>query len=70
MGSHHHDSENGRTNIKKGPRDENIDLVILTALGYYFNVKVILHNTSEIDWPDSEEVEKQFEALRENYWGK
>ncbi len=63
------DSENGRTIIKKGPRDEKIDLVILTALGYYFKVKVILHNTFEIDWPDSEEVEKQFEALRESYWG-
>ena len=63
------DSENGKTIIRKGARDKNVDLVILTALGYYFKVKVILHNAFDIDWPDSEVVEQQFEALRKTYWG-
>jgi hypothetical protein len=62
------DSERGKTKIKARPRDENIDLVLLTSLEYYFNVKAITHKIFDTEWPNLESVRQQFLHLRSKYW--
>lgn len=62
------DSEKGITKIKTGPRDENIDLVLLSALGYYFDVKAIAHNIFELEWPNIEANKEPFFSLQRKYW--
>ncbi|MEW6669680.1 MAG: DUF5677 domain-containing protein [Thermodesulfobacteriota bacterium] len=63
------DSEKGVTKIKAGPRDENIDLVLVTALGYYFDVKAIAHNVFHLDWPNIHTHREEFSNLQRKYWG-
>lgn len=63
------DSEKGITNIKAGPRDENIDLVLITALEYYFHVKAITHNIFDVEWPALEREKEAFLKIRSRYWG-
>jgi hypothetical protein len=62
------DSDTGATKIKAGPRDENIDLVLLTALEYYFNVKAIAHNAFDLEWPNLENDKEAFLTLQRKYW--
>jgi|WetSurMetagenome_2_1015567.scaffolds.fasta_scaffold55905_2 hypothetical protein len=63
------DSEKGFTKIKAGPRDENIDLVLVTALGYYFDVKAIAHNVFDLEWPNVQTHREAFSDLQRKYWG-
>lgn len=62
------DSEKGKTKIKAGPRDEDIDSVLLTALEYYFKVKAITHDIFELEWPDLESDENMYLELKKKYW--
>ena len=59
-----YDSEKGKTQIKAGPRDKNIDLVLLTSLEYFFNAQAITHNIFGVDWPNLEKDRKEFLDLR------
>jgi len=61
-------SEKGKTIIKAGPRDKNIDLVLLTSLEYFFHIKAITHNIFDIDWPSLESEKQKFIDLRNKYW--
>jgi hypothetical protein len=63
------DSEKGVTKIKAGPREENIDLVLVTALGYYFDVKAIAHNVFDLEWPNIQTHRETFSGLQRKYWG-
>ncbi|MFZ5995190.1 MAG: DUF5677 domain-containing protein [Thermodesulfobacteriota bacterium] len=62
------DSDTGITKIKTGSRDENIDMVLLTALEYYFNVKAIAHNAFDLEWPNLEKDKEAFLTLQRKYW--
>ena len=62
------DSEKGKTIIKAGPRDKNIDLAVLTSLDYFFQVKAITHNIFDVDWPSLESEKQKFMDLRSKYW--
>jgi hypothetical protein len=64
------DSHKGYTGIKLGPKDENIPLVLITSLEYYFDVKAIILDVFNIEWQKLEEVKSDFSNLREKYWGK
>ncbi len=64
------DSEKGTTKIKAGPRDENIDLVLVTALEYYFHVKAIAHTIFDVEWTDLEKDREAFLKIRNKYWGQ
>jgi len=64
------DSEKGTTTIKAGPRDENIDLVLVTALEYYFHVKAIAHTIFDVEWTDLEKDREAFLKVRNKYWGQ
>ena len=64
------DSLPGKTVIKPASRDENIDLVLITALEYYFSVKAIVHNIFDIRWDNLKSVEEKFFDLKNKYWGK
>jgi hypothetical protein len=61
-------SENGITKIKSAVRDENIDRVLLTALQYYFQIKVITHNIFSVEWPNLRSLENEFSNLQRKYW--
>jgi hypothetical protein len=61
------DCEKGKTKIKAASRDENIDLVLITALEYYFNVKAITHNVFDAGWDNLKSVEHDFSDLRNKY---
>jgi len=61
-------SQDGITQIKAGPRDENIDLVLITALEYYFNLKAIVHNVFGLKWATFESDKKAFLDIRRKYW--
>lgn len=63
------DTEKGFTKIKAGPRDENIDLVLLTALGYFFDVKAIAHNVFDLEWLNTQTQREALSALQRKYWG-
>lgn len=63
------DSREGVT-VKASPRDENIDLVLITALEYYFQVKAITHNIFEVEWTDLEKVKKEFLKIKSRDWDK
>lgn len=62
------DSEKGTTTIKAGPRDENIDLVLFTALEYYFHVKAIAHTIFDVEWTNLEKDREAFLKVRKKYW--
>ena len=62
------DSEKGITNFRAGARDENIDLVLLTALEYYFHVKAIVHNVFDLEWHTLERDREAFLSIRSKYW--
>jgi hypothetical protein len=62
-------SEKGITTIKVGPRDENIDLVLITAIEYYFHVKEITHSIFDIEWTNLEQTRRTFLKTRSRYWG-
>ena len=64
------DPEKGKIIIKKGARDESIDLVLLTSLDYYFKVKVIVHNIFDLDWTDKNNLEQVVIGLKKKYWGE
>jgi hypothetical protein len=64
------DSDIGKIIVRKGPRDENIDMVLLTSLDYYFNVKVIMHKIFYLDWSDKTKLEQEVTALKKKYWGE
>jgi hypothetical protein len=64
------DSEKGTTKIKAGPRDDNIDLVLITALEYYFHVKAIAHTMFDVAWTDLEKDRESFLKIRSKYWGQ
>ena len=61
-------SEKGTTVIKAGPRDENIDLVLITALEYYFHVKAIAHTIFDVQWTALEKDREEFLKIRNKYW--
>lgn len=61
------DSEKGTTTIKAGARDENIDLVLITALGYYLHVKAIAHTIFDVEWADLEKDKEAFLKIRNKY---
>ncbi len=61
-------SEKGFTKVKSAVRDENIDLVLLTALQYYFQIKAITHNIFSVEWPDLRSYEKDFSHIQSKYW--
>ena len=63
------DSERGFTKINAGPRDENIDLVLLTALSYYFDVKAIAHNVFDLEWSNIQTHREAFSDLQRKYSG-
>ncbi|MDP8227056.1 MAG: DUF5677 domain-containing protein [Candidatus Celaenobacter polaris] len=63
------DSKKGATSFRTGPRDENIDLVLLAALEYYFYVKAIVHNVFDIEWDTIEKEQETFQNLQIKYWG-
>lgn len=63
------DSGKGATKIKAGPRDENIDLVLITALEYYFNVKAIAHSAFGLEWLTLESDREAFLKIRRKFWG-
>lgn len=63
-------SEKGVTVIKAGPRDENIDLVLITALEYYFHVKAITHTVFDVEWTTLEKDREAFLKVRGKYWGE
>lgn len=62
-------SQKGITQIKAGPRDENIDLVLITALEYYFHLKAIVHNIFGVEWATFESDQEAFLGIRRKYWG-
>lgn len=64
------DSEKGITSIKAGPRDENIHLVLITALEYYFHVKAIAHTIFDVEWTGLEKDREAFLKVRSKYWGE
>jgi len=64
------DSEKGITTIKAGPRDENIDMVLITALEYYFHVKAITHTIFDVEWADLEKEREVFLKIRNKYWSE
>ena len=64
-----YNSKKGATSFRTGPRDENIDLVLLTALEYYFHVKAIIHDVFDIKWDTIEKDRETFQNLRNKYWG-
>jgi hypothetical protein len=61
-------SEKGKTKIKAASRDENIDLVLITALDYYFSVKAITHSIFDVNWNNLKSVEQNFSNLKNKYW--
>jgi hypothetical protein len=63
------DSEKGVTKITTGPRDENIDLVLVTSIGYYFDVKTIAHNVFDLEWLNIQTHREVFSELQSKYWG-
>ena len=63
-------SERGKTKIKAASREENIDLVLITALEYYFSVKAITHNIFDVSWNNLKSVEQDFSDLKNKYWVK
>jgi len=60
--------EKGITHVRAGPRDENIDLVLLTALEYYFHVKAIVHNVFDLEWHTLERDREAFLSIRNKCW--
>ena len=58
------------TAIKAASRDENIDLVLITALEYYFSVKAIVHNIFNLSWDNLKSVEQNHSDLKNKYWVK
>ena len=62
------DSQKGETFVNIGPRDKDIDQVLLTALQYFFGVKEITHNICDIEWPELENHKKTFLKLKNKYW--
>jgi hypothetical protein len=64
------DSGKGVTVIKAGPRDENIDLVLITALEHYFHVKAITHTVFDVEWTTLEKDREAFLKIRSKYWGE
>ena len=64
------DSQKGKTLVKIGPRDKDIDQVLLTSLQYFFGVKEITHNICDLEWPELENHKQTFERLRNKYWVK
>jgi hypothetical protein len=64
------DSEKGVTTIKVGPRDESIDLVLITALEYYFHVKAIAHTIFHFEWTELEKDKETFLKIRRKYRGE
>ena len=62
-------SEKGITRIKAGPRDENIDLVLITALEYYSYMKAITHNIFDVERTALERDSESFLKTRSRYWG-
>jgi hypothetical protein len=64
------DSEKGTTLIKAGRRDESINLVLITALEYYFHVKAIAHTIFDVEWIALEKDREAFLKVRSTYWGE
>jgi hypothetical protein len=62
-------SEKGFTEIKQVKKAKDIDLVLLTALQYYYQIKAILHDIFSIEWRDMKSYEKEFSDLQNKYWG-
>ena len=62
-----HSEERGFT-IKAGPRDENIDLVLVTALEYYFKVQEITRKIFGLDCSALENDVQIFLELQNKYW--
>ncbi len=61
------DSEKGKTKIKAASRDEKIELVLITALDYYFSIKIITHNTFDVSWNNIKSVEQTLSDLKSKY---
>lgn len=64
------DSKQGTTVIKAGPRDENIDLVLITALEYYFQVRKIAHTIFEVQWTTIKKDWEEFSKIKSKYWSE
>lgn len=64
------DSMPGKMAIKAASRDENIDLVLITALEFYFSVKAIVHNIFDLSWDNLKSVEQNLSDLKNKYWFK
>lgn len=61
-------SKNGRTFIRCGPRDEDIPLVLWTALGYFLDVTDIVKGIFGVDLVDDQR--EKLKILHKKYFGK
>lgn len=64
------DSEEGKTFVRIGGKDKDIELVMLTSLDFFTGVKGITLNIFDLGWETLEEERQTITELRTKYWGK